>query len=331
MLGRLGMLGGAGALGYEAIKALAESPLSFGGGQDQTAQVDPELAAELQEQHAQEQQKQQTRAQLDYLKAQSANAVTTAARALASPEKNTRTVPRAPGVSNSAGVQAFMGSQNNLRSAFDEKRASLAKLQQDPMVLVDEMADSFGALSDAAPDLHRQVVAQTYKVASFLAEKMPGTIGASLTRPEGSPVSALAVRQFALYYSAATDPSSVLTDLTHNRAQKEQVDTLKELWPDTYAKLKQGVIDQMSEARPTFAQRQRLDLLFDFGESLDTALSGRLVATLEAYKQTPQGQGKADPAGKGAAPPSMPTRRSNPSIDGAGALASLSQGAARAA
>ncbi len=333
LMTRLGLLGGAGVLGiggYEALKALSSSPLTFSEGKPQ-AQVDPELAAEVQEHAAQEQQKQQTRAQLDYLKAQSRNAVTTAAYALASPEKNTRTVPRAPGVSNSAGVQAFMGNSSTMRAAFDEKKASLAKLQQDPMVLVDEMADSFGTLADAAPDLHRKVVAQTYKVASFLADKMPGTIGASLTRPEGSPVSGLAVRQFALYYSAATDPSSVLTDLTHNRVQKEQVDTLKELWPDTYAQLKQGIIDQMSEARPTFAQRQRLDLLFDFGESLDTALSGRLVATHEAFKQSPKGQGKADPEGKGAPPPAMPTRRTNPSIDGTGALASLSQGAARAA
>lgn len=326
-LKRLGLVGAAGLTGYEALKALDGHPLTFSNGEQQAAPVDPAELAEAHEQAAADQQKSQTRAQLDYLKAQSQNAVAVAARALASPEKNTRTVPRAPGVSNSAGVQAFMGTQSTMRAAFDDKKAALAKLQQDPMVLIDEMADSFGALQNAAPDLHRKVVAQTYKVASFLADKMPGTIGASLTRPEGTPVSALNVRQFALYYSAATEPSTVLTDLTHNRAQKEQVDTLRELWPDTYAKLKQGVIDEMSMARPTYAQRARLDLLFDLGESLDTALSGRLVATLDAYKQTPKGQGKTEQDGKQAAPPAMPTRKSNPSIVATGALGSLSQGA----
>ncbi len=74
-----------------------------------------------------------------------------------------------------------------------------------------------------------------------------------------------------------------------------------------------------------------MDLLFDFGESLDTALSGRLVAALEAYKQSPQGQGKAGPDGQQKAPPAMPTRKSNPSIEAVGALSSLAMGAARAA
>ena len=219
-----------------------------------------------------------------------------------------------------------------MTAAFNDKKAGLLKLQQDPMILVEEMTDSLGGLEEATPDLHRKIVAQTYKVAAFLKEKLPGTIGASLTRPDGVPPNPLAVRQFALYYSAATDPSSVLVDLTHNRAQKEQVDTLRELWPDTYAQLKNGILDQMSQGKPpTVAQRLRMDLLFDFGESLDTALSGRLVAALDAYKQSPAGQGKTKPDGSGAAAPAMPTRRTNPSIAESGALSSLNQGAARAA
>ena len=269
----------------------------------------------------------QTRDKLDYLKQRSEVAMNTTARALASPQAAQRAVPRRPGVSNSSGVQTFMGSQDTLHAAFEEKRSSLQKLQQDPMILVNELADSLGGLQDAAPDLHRKVVAQTYKVAQYLQDKMPGTIGASLTRPEGSPVSGLAVRQFALYYSAATDPSTVLADLTHNRAQHEQVDTLRELWPETYDKLKGQIVDQMSKTRPSVAQRQRLDLLFDFGDTLDTALSSRLVAFHDEWKQSPQGQDKLDPSGKPKAPPQMPTRRTNPSIEAVGALGSLSQGA----
>jgi hypothetical protein len=232
-----------------------------------------------------------------------------------------------PGVTSSAGVASFVGSSGNLAAAYQSKRAALQKLQEDPMSLVDEMAAGLSGIADADPELHRQLVAQTYKVANFLQSKLPTTIGASLTRPDGTPPSPLAVRQFALYYSAATDPSSVLADLTHNRAQKEQVDTMKELWPETYDQLKMDVLAQMSEGMPTFAQRCRMDLLFDFGSALDTALSPRLSAELDAYNAEQQ-QG---PGGATAAPPSMPDRQSNPTVRGASPLAALSQGAAKAA
>jgi hypothetical protein len=144
----------------------------------------------------------------------------------------------------------------------------------------------------------------------------------------------LAVKQFALYYSAATDPSSVLTDLANNRARKEQVDTLRELWPDTYTKLKVQVLNQIAgdvsrRQRPTVAQRIRLDLLFDFGSGLDAGLSNRLAAMAQQpVKGAPGGAGS--PGLPKSAPGKMTTRKSQPSIGGASPFAGLNQGAAKA-
>lgn len=277
---------------------------------------------------AREQQLDETREKLGYLAHQSHTAVQSAARALANPTKSVRTVESVPGVTFSAGVARFLGNNATLREAYDDKRKMLQQLAADPMLLVDELSDGLGELADTAPDLHGKVVAQTYKIAEFLQGKVPATIGPSLVRPEGTPPNTLAIKQFALYYSAATDPSSVLTDLTNNRARKEQVDTLRELWPDTYTKLKVQILHQIAgdvarNRRPTVSQRIRLDLHFDFGEGLDRGLSNRLAAVAQADVKDSE-----KPAG---APAKMPGRKTQPSVVASNPLPGLYQGAAKVA
>lgn len=267
----------------------------------------------------------ETREKLGYLSHQGSTLMKTTARQLASKGgDDSRKVERMPGVTSSAGVARFLGDQATLTEAFQDKRKLLTTLQRDPMALVDELSESFAELQSNAPELHAHVTAQTFKVAKYLQSKLPSTIGPSLVRPEGSPPGQLEIRQFALFYSSATDPASVLTDLANNRARKEQLDTLRELWPETYQGLKVAVLDQLSQGRPTFAQRTRLDLLFDFGDGFDRALSPGLVAVLDAKRAAQGGPGGAGgPGGKQA-----PSRRSQPSVTGTGALGSLAMGAA---
>lgn len=268
-----------------------------------------------------EQELDETRDKLGFLSHEGQRLLQTTARQLASPSREARVVERMPGVTASAGVARFLGNHSTLSQAYQEKRGQLRKLQQNPMALVEEMTESLDELAQRAPALHAQTVAQTYKVAQFVASKIPQTVGVDLTRPEGSPPNPYAIRQFALYYSAATDPSSVLTDLANNRAQREQVDTLREVWPDTYTDLKMAVVDHLSRGKPTFAQRARLDLLFDFGPALDGAFSPGLVAVLDEYRAA-QAQNQQGPEGP-------PDRRTQPSIVGSSATPQLALGAAR--
>jgi hypothetical protein len=265
-----------------------------------------------------------TREKLGYLKTETEIIVRDTARAVANAHPRARVVSGVPGVTNNKGVGAFLGTHSTLRAAFDDKRQTLETLQRDPMTLVEELTEGLSELQETAPALHAKMVQQTYKVVEFLQSKLPGTVGASLTRPEGSPASPIAIRQFALYYSAATDPSSVMGDLANNRVQKEQIDTLRQIWPDIYTDLKLAMVDQLAKGRPTVAQRTRMDLLFDFGDALDRGLSNRLVAVLNQSRAQQGQQGGAEPgAGKQA-----PQRRTQPSIVGSSALAPLNVGPA---
>lgn len=321
----LGLGVGVAALGFgihELMGAFENHTLTLKGVQ-QGATPPPEVQAYSEQQRARDEQIDGTREKLGYLKTEGDTLVRDTARAIANPAVRDRPVKRVEGVTTSQGVASFLGSHSTLREAFDDRKATLQRMQQDPMVLVDELTEGLAELQENAPELHEQLVAQTYKVVGFLNSKLPGTVGASLARPEGSPPSDIAMRQFALYFSAATDPSSVMGDLGNNRARREQVDTLREVWPDVYSNLKMAVVKQMAENRPTVAQRIRMDLLFDFGQDLDRALSPGLVAALDQYRQE-QAQKAGGPQSGG----QVPSRRTQPSVAGTGALPQLGLGPA---
>lgn len=182
----------------------------------------------------------------------------------------------------SVGIARFMGGNDSIRSAYSEKRELLDKLSSNPALLVEEMTESLGSLADTAPQLHAALVAKTVQAVAFIRTKMPATIGASLASPSGIPPSELAVRQFALYYTAATDPSSVVEDVKNNRVRAEQMEALKAVWPEVYADLRSSVLAGMTTSRATPQQRIRMDILFDFGSALDAGLSWNLA--LEAEK-----------------------------------------------
>jgi hypothetical protein len=153
-------------------------------------------------------------------------------------------------------------------------------------------------------------------------------------RPEGSPVNPIAMRQFALYYSAALDPSTVYADLASNRYTSEQIEAVKTVWAPEFQNLKVQIAQALADHRPTLAQRQRLDLHFDFGAALDAALSPRLLQAYAEYKQ--QGgkgdagasEGQPGPAnGQGGLKPQPGTHaKTEPSINQAGALGKLALG-----
>jgi hypothetical protein len=331
---RLGMAAvGAGAIGlglHELAGAFSGThAVAEGAGRPQEEKVPPEVQAYIDQQEQKTAQLDDVREKLGFVANQSQTALSTAVRSLTSRMGNERTVPVVPGKTASRGVASFMGSNASLREAYEEKREALELLQTNPEALVEELTEGLAELQETAPALHGKLVAQTYKTVQFLQGKLPSTIGASLSRPKGSPPNDLALKQFALYYSAATEPGTVLEDLANNRARREQVDTLRDVWPDAYNDLKGKLVEAMASGKPTTAQRQRLDLLFDWGDSLDTGLSSRLMAVAAQSYQKGPGGGPGGPGEPKGAPGKVPGRRTQPSVATASATASLSMGAAR--
>lgn len=194
-------------------------------------------------------------------------------------------------------IERFQGDDVSLQQAFTRQRATLQAFAQNPTALIDQLDQHIGSVGNVAPELHRQMTTQALNISAFLQQKLPPARGVSVARPDGTPASPLEMRQFALYATAAVDPSSVMADARAGRLRKEQVDTLQALWPSEYQGLRMAVIEQLGQGSTTVT-RQRMNLLFGFGSSIDPALGPKITAMVNAARDaSKQGGQSASPPG----------------------------------
>lgn len=207
----------------------------------------------------------------------------TTARLLVRPEQAAK-LSRMRGRPASA-LERFQGDHDSPYQAFVAARDLVESFRKQPMALLELLAEEFGDLADSSPELHRQVATQALRISQFLQAKMPGRRNVSVAYPNGTPASPLEIRQFALFFTAATDPDSVKADARAGKLRREQVQTLKELWPAEYDGLRNSVLEEIGKGKTTTVTRQKMNLLFEFGNSVDPALGPRVSALVAAARE----------------------------------------------
>lgn len=242
------------------------------------------------------------------------------ARTMVDPEAAQRFARVAGSAAAGGALESFQGDHETFTSAYDQHVASVKAFQQNPQALIDVLQSFMGNAQDMSPKLAAEIQIQAFKVNSFLQAHFPGQRNVSAVYPNGTPTGSAEQRQFALFYSAALDPQSVLADARAGKVRQEQVATLRELWPDEYTGLRTEVIQQLGSGKATAATRTRLNALFQLGKmGADPAMSP-FVSALVA-----QGRAKRAPPGA-----SKMTARSAPSKAGltAGGMSALQLGPA---
>lgn len=204
------------------------------------------------------------------------------ARLLVDPESSAKFI-RILGTTPST-IERFQADDSTAEQALQRHRDLLDKYLRDPSALADKMDQTMNGLDNQSPALHRQAAVQAIAVTQFLKSKMPPRRGVSVARPNGTPASPLETRTYALYATAALDPGSVMQDARVGKLRKEQLEALSTLWPTEYTGLRNAVIEQMGNGSTTVV-RQRMNLLFGFGNSIDPALGPKITAMVTAARQ----------------------------------------------
>lgn len=220
------------------------------------------------------------------------------ARMLVSPAA-ARRYARVVGTAASAVVR-FQGENDTPTQAFVAYRKMLDGFQREPGKLVEMLGEEFGDVEAMSPKLQREMMQQAMKVHDYLQRHMPGQRNRSVVYPNGTPASKMEVRQFALRFTAATDPASVFEDAKAGRLQKVQLDTLQELWPREYDGLRAEVLAALGGGSATTRSRAQMSLLFGFGSGVDPALGPRtraVVAAARAEQEASAQEGASAPPG----------------------------------
>lgn len=252
-----------------------------------------------------------------YLAKDSQEDTVATARAMSDPAYAAEYARRTAG--NPSTLEQFQGEHETLQQAFIEKRDAVQRMLRDPDAVIDALGGSLGGL---APGLRDDLGAHAMKVATFLQAELPPQRGVSVTRPNGLPPSSLEARTYALKYQTALDPSTAFDDAKRGMLRHEQVDTLKVCSPELYDDLRAETLNAMANGQSSIVQRQRADLLFDFGSALDPAFSPALSA---AASQARLAKANAAPS-----PGSAPDKTSIPGNLAPDGIQSLTATGARA-
>jgi hypothetical protein len=111
-------------------------------------------------------------------------------------------------------------------------------------------------------------------------------MSASLTRPNGIPLSRATARDFALKYNTATNPASVFEDIKSGMASPTQIRTLEAVHPDLYQSLQLELTRAVAnnpESIPT-QRKIRLDILFGGDGMAGRAFAWPLAMAIKARR-----------------------------------------------
>lgn len=186
----------------------------------------------------------------------------------------------------STAISRFQGEYPSLESAFEAKRKALDDIRENPLLLHRAVAQNFGVLPQAHPELFGEISARLGAIANYLHENLPAQMSASLTRPNGIPLSRATARDFALKYNTATNPASVFEDIKSGMASPTQIRTLEAVHPDLYQSLQLELTRAVAnnpESIPT-QRKIRLDILFGGDGMAGRAFAWPLAKAIKARR-----------------------------------------------
>lgn len=186
---------------------------------------------------------------------------------------------------------------------------SVREYHTDPAKQVQKLAAPVAAIEQSYPTLATNLQQQLARTYDYLQTKMPPTLsraGSSLTPEIEKPrYSTAQVKQFGRYARGALNPQAVVKDLGRGHLDREGLEAMKALHPETFQSLRKLVMVGIAQRDEPLAFKQRilLSLAFDFkgDASMDPEFS-RAIQDAHAENQPKPDQ----PAPTGAAlPPSI--------------------------
>ena len=125
---------------------------------------------------------------------------------------------------------------------------------------------------------------------AFLYAKRPPTFESDTLQPElvSRQLSDGQLATWRAYATTAAQPLSVLDDLNRGTVRREQVETLRALYPAMYSSIQAKIMDQLHDSRAQISYGQRVLLYQMFGATTDPSLRPASIAAVQASFQPAQ-------------------------------------------
>lgn len=177
-------------------------------------------------------------------------------------------------------------------ATFEEKKKEYVKQKKlltdhtDPAVLADNLTEKFAYL-DGAPNIKVAMGSHLSNTINFLNSKLPSSTAGDINPLFRSKVSETPsdaeLSKFYRYVKAAENPASVVDSLASGRVSKEEVETVRALYPVLYEGMQTGIMEAIASGKAekmTYEHRIALGTLF--GISTDPSLEPKMLTRLQA-------------------------------------------------
>lgn len=195
----------------------------------------------------------------------------------------------------------FKGTYPTMTQAFLAKREQIQTALQEPDTFVDAIAQSFGDLPEAFPDVHVRLVERMQASFKYLADNMPPGVENSLMAKHSTPPDVQSIRQFAKLWEAVMDPGAVVQDFQTMQATPEQARAIETVHPDIFAQLQSDALNAIVESPtlPTYERTRYLSQIFKLGPALGGAWRPSVAKNIK------NSLNNAPPVGEGLPSPSI--------------------------
>lgn len=178
------------------------------------------------------------------------------------------------------------------KKTYQSRMDYLTKLK-DPDTMATHLEARLGS-NDAAPNITAAIHGQYAKTVDFLTGKMPqdplmhqGLMG------HDSPYvpSDMEMAKFERYHQAAVDPVSALKNIAAMRSTPQEIETLRTLYPNTFQRLQEGVVDAIMKPDIKLSFQQRVQIGQMFGIPTEASMRPDFVKAMQANFNNQAGQG----------------------------------------
>lgn len=177
------------------------------------------------------------------------------------------------------------------------KQQKILEQWRNPEFAVEQSAARYGSTLQSAPMIQAQMTAQTMKIAEYLLDKLPIDPMQSFSvngMETGYVPSDSDLMQFNRYVRAVEDPMSVFDNIKRGSVTPEEVDVLKNIYPNLYNRLQTQLTNAIMETggkNLSYAQKVMIGTLLDV--PADISLQPEFIAKFQATHQqaSPQNQG----------------------------------------
>ncbi len=182
-------------------------------------------------------------------------------------------------------------------TAFEKRSSEISSIMGDPMRARRQIHDQLAGIRAADPMLADQMEDLAFRRLMWIGDKMPKSTAPPRMgkQPKYTPSDA-EKSQWARVIQTAEDPRSIFDSMAHGTITSEQVDTLKELYPEMYSRIQTDITMRAAELQNELTWKQRLVISTLFNRPTDSILTPQSIQTLQATFEPTE----SEPSGPGA-------------------------------